>query len=87
MIDLPRDFRETVIRLDHDAKTAEVWTEQRGVLSRLKRSGFTLISKSGRGEWWRGPLRGVLIRKVPLRSGSGRVGGFPVQTAKPEVQP
>lgn len=65
------DYRETVIRLDHDAKIAEVWTEQRGILTRLKRSGFTFQKAQGKGQWWRGPLRGILIRKGPSRRGSG----------------
>ena len=67
------DYRETVIRLDHDAKTAEVWTENRAVLTRLRRAGAVQTNRQGRGHWYTAPIRAILIRKVPVKGqGTGR---------------
>ena len=37
---MPKDYRETLIRIEHESQTAEVWTEQAGLASRLKKLGF-----------------------------------------------
>lgn len=60
-----KDYRETLIRIDHDAKTCEVWTERRGVISRLKRSGFIKIREQNLGVWFSGTARQVLLRAIP----------------------
>jgi hypothetical protein len=72
---LPRDFRETLIRLDHDAKTAEIWTEDRGVTGRALRRGWTVRKRSARGVWMVGPISAILIRKAPSRPGFRRNAG------------
>lgn len=56
------DYRETIIRLDHDAKTAEIWTENRGVIGKATRAGWTVTHKQAGGTWLAGGIRGVLVR-------------------------
>ena len=63
------DVRETIIRLDHDGNYGEVWTENRGWITRLKRAGFTEVKRQGRGVWLRGGIGQVWIGKSIKRSG------------------
>lgn len=60
-----KDHRETLIRLDHDARTAQIWTENRGVRGRALRCGWRIEKEQAGGIWLTGPLRGILIRKGP----------------------
>jgi hypothetical protein len=56
------DARETIIRLDHDLKVAEVWTMRRRLLGRLKRLGGEVLDKAGPGVWVRLPERAIRFR-------------------------
>lgn len=53
------DYRETIIRLDHGARTAEVWTAERGLKTRLKRLG----AKDLRDGWQQIPITYVRFSK------------------------
>src|SRR5438046_203684 len=50
---VPGDADETVIRLDHDLKVAEVWTANRRIVSLMKRAGATPLDRQILGQWWR----------------------------------
>ena len=58
------DYRETLIRIDHDSKLAEVWTEQAGLASRLKKLGFKETKQQGRGVWLQGGRKQISFRNV-----------------------
>lgn len=64
------DYRETIIRLDHSSKTAEIWTAENGLQNRLKRLGAKELDKAIRGQWYEVPIRWVRIGKP--RGASGR---------------
>jgi len=54
------DYRETIVRIDHDAKLAQVWTQDRTIIKRLKqleREGARPLERQIRGEWWEVPIR------------------------------
>jgi hypothetical protein len=76
------DYRETIIRIDHDAKIAEVWTRSRAILSKLKRIGAKPLDKQIRGEWWQVGIRQISLRK-PAKRGNSR--GFGARKAIPET--
>ena len=57
-----KDYRETLIRLDHDKGSCEVWTENRRVKTRLKRCGFKFLRAQAKGEWWMGKIKQVSLR-------------------------
>src|SRR5882672_9501334 len=59
---VPGDADETIIRLDHDSKMAEVWTMRRGLVGRLMRLGGELLDKAGPGVWVRLPLKAIRFR-------------------------
>ena len=71
MNELPKDYHETIIRLDHDTGTAEIWTENRGVLGRAKRNGWQVKKTHQRGVWLSAPLNAILIRKPRTRRPRG----------------
>lgn len=62
---MARDYRETLVRLDHEAGLAEVWTCRRSVARKLEKLGWTR-EKLGQvgGTWWRGQARGVTFRNI-----------------------
>ena len=49
------DSRETVIRIDHDTKRAQVWTQNRALCNRLKRMGAKELERQAKGEWFDTP--------------------------------
>ena len=72
-----QDFRETIIRIDHGSKSAEGWTEQAGLASRLKKLGFKEIKQQGKGVWLLGGRRQISFRKARSSNGSGARKGIP----------
>lgn len=74
---LPRDCRETIIRLDHDTKEAFLWTQHRGIVGRCRRGGWVQEKAQAGGFWFRAPLRAILVRSGAggVRKARGK-GGF-----------
>ena len=71
------DTRETIIRLDHDGKYAEIWTETRSIISRCRRFGYPQTGTQAKGVWLRLPIRAISIRKWPPTGRfSGKAGQF-----------
>lgn len=76
---MSRDANETIIRLDHDLKTAEVWTPNRRVQSTMRRVGAEKLERQIEGQWWRVPYRiagrsitfGKSSKKGRFKLGSG----------------
>lgn len=68
------DTNETIIRLDHDTKTAEVWTPNRGLQARLRRLGATPMDRQIGGQWWQTPAE--WWRPRPKRKPGGRGRAF-----------
>ena len=62
------DSDETLIRLDHDAKIAEVWTMKKGIVSKLKRVGASFQDRQGPGLWATLPIKSISFRK-PVKRG------------------
>lgn len=60
------DANETIIRLDHDLKVAEVWTMRRGIVNRLTCLGATKLNRVGTGVWFRLPI-GTIRFKNPRK--------------------
>ena len=74
---MAEDYQETIIRIDHRAKTAEIWTMRPAVKNRALRAGFAETKRQGKGVWLSGPLSGVSIRKPPrTRDHSANLGRF-----------
>lgn len=69
---MAKDYDETVIRLDYESETAEIWTQRRGLISRLTKCGFRTIRTQGRGVWLTGPIKGVSFRKAGNLQGNLR---------------
>ncbi len=67
-----RDYRETIIRLDHDDGVAEVWTERAGLIGKFKRFGLAPFQRQGRGAWYRLPIRAISFRNPARMRDSGR---------------
>ena len=59
------DSKETLIRLDHDGKFAEIWTETRSIISRCKKFGYPQTGAQAKGVWFRVPIRAIGIKKWP----------------------
>lgn len=59
------DYRETIIRLDHDAKIAEIWTESRAIIRRCAKFGYPETQRQLKGVWLRLPIRAIHIKKWP----------------------
>ena len=57
------DHRETIIRIDHVAKTAEIWTISRRITTRLRRIGAKPLERQIAGQWWSLPERSISLRK------------------------
>ncbi len=78
---MSKDYSETIIRLDHDGKFAEVWTQNRAVLSLLKRTGAIALERQIKGEWWRVGCRtgrrGFILGKTRSGGLSGRKEAMP----------
>lgn len=68
---MAKDYDETVIRLDYESETAEIWTQRRGLIARLTKCGFSTIRTQGRGVWLTGPIKGVSFRKAVNKRRSG----------------
>lgn len=77
------DYRETIIRLDHEAKTAQIWSQNRAILTRARRSGFVEENRQGSGVWLSGPIRGILIRKGPSGARKSTNQGRPFAKRQP----
>ncbi len=56
---MARDYHESMIRLDHDLKIAEVWTTNPRITSVMKRVGATPLDRQIAGQWWRVPFRAL----------------------------
>ena len=56
------DANETIIRLDHDLRVAEVWTMRRSIATRLKRLGATQGDRVGPGVWLRIPAAAIRFK-------------------------
>src|SRR2546425_12801937 len=54
-----RDVDWAIVRLDFSAGYAEVWAQRRGLVARLKRLGFVVTDRQGRGVWLRGRVRQI----------------------------
>lgn len=50
------DYRETIIRIDHGAKTVQIWTEDPSVLRKLDKSKAPLAESQGGRNWRNCPL-------------------------------
>jgi hypothetical protein len=82
---VPRDCNETVIRLDHDLKIAEIWTPNRRVQSTLRRAGAEPLERQIGGQWWRVPFRvgtrGINLGKKRPKACFGRRKAIPAGPA------
>jgi len=76
------DSQESIIRLDYLEGCAEVWTERRGLVSRLQRLGFILTQRHGRGVWLTGGIKQVSFRKLGSNQGKPRTGASSEMLAK-----
>ena len=52
-----RDAKETIIRLDHDEKYAEIWTSDRAIRRKLERGRAQAAGEQRGQEWLRVPLK------------------------------
>lgn len=59
------DSKETIIRLDHDGKFAEIWTESRAIIRRCAKFGYPQTGAQAKGVWLRLPIRAIAIKKWP----------------------
>src|SRR5437867_4348287 len=70
------DADETIIRLDHDLKVAEVWTPNRRVQGAMRRAGAASVERQVDGQWWRVEYRvgsrGIIFGKRRSHVGFGR---------------
>lgn len=78
---LQQDYRETVIRLDYADKSAEVWTENKGLMKHLRVRGFKEIKASGKGVWLKGLIEQVRFRKARKMGAVSRRKGNPAALA------
>ena len=76
------DYREVVVRLDYDSKTAEIWCARRTVEKRLARLGWRKDREQIGGTWWSGPLRGISFRSLASMQSKRRNVGNPAALAK-----
>ena len=64
---MPETTDETIVRIDHKAKIAVVWTQNRGVINKLNRSGWSLTRsdtfQKRRGCWYKATAKQVSFRK------------------------
>ena len=77
-----RDAHETIIRLDHDEKYAEVWTQDRAILRKLARGRAAAAGKQRGAEWLRVPIRAFRWRIVVDRGAKPRTAAQLAATAK-----
>ena len=68
---MPQDFREVVIRLDYDSRTAEIWCAKRTVERKLARLGYERTRTDAHGVWYRAPLKAISFRR-PASIGAKR---------------
>lgn len=69
---LPRDAKESIIRIDHGLEFIEVWTEQRGLQAKLKKLGFKELLTQGRGVWYKGQPHQISFKRAVKRQGVPR---------------
>lgn len=67
---MQRDSKETLIRLDHDMKYAEIWTERPEIIRRCTKFGYQETGRQAKGVWLRLPIQAIRIRKWPVSRGS-----------------
>lgn len=48
------DYKETLVRIDHEAGTAEVWTEDRRTKTLLGKRKFKFTREQAKGAWYMG---------------------------------
>ena len=78
---MQKDHNESVVRLDHDGKFAEIWTANRRVVNMLKRVGANPMERQIAGQWWRVNCR---VGTRGLIFGKRRTGrGFGATRANP----
>lgn len=61
---MARDYRESVIQMDHGAGIASIWTMERGLAARLLRLGWSMANRQGSGFWYTAPIKAITFRKV-----------------------
>lgn len=74
---MPKDYRETTINIDHDARTASVWTTSRRIRAKLHRLGA-----KPSGVWLVLPMSAISIRKPAPKRGSGATNSAQLAAAR-----
>lgn len=72
------DHREVTIRLDYDARVAQIWCARRTVERKLARLGYRKIGEQIGGTWWEAPLAAISFRKPRVGAVSGATRGNPL---------
>lgn len=72
------DYRETIIRIDHDTGLAEVWTPYPAVQRLMQRVGGIEENSQIGGKWYRVPVR---VLKSGIRFGKRGLGATRKPTA------
>jgi hypothetical protein len=68
------DYRETIVRIDHDTGVADVWTPYPAVRRLMERVGAEALDKQIKGQWWRVQAK-VLSRGIRFGKSSAGQGG------------